>query len=516
MPSAESLLLDKHTYFLDHEIQTFERGFIGNDTNGSQGSGYIASNSKFELNETKGCMMIKKMLRSKDKIPEGEKMSRALSFDKLVSMVHDRLEQLPDHRQGGNNTTYAIKDAALGALAVFFTQSPSFLAYQKQMEENKGQSNATTLFGIERTPSTPQIRNLLDPVPAPELSPLFGDILEALAEQGELAQFRAFNESLLVPLDGTQYFSSQKIHCDQCSHHQLNNGQTLYSHKVVTAVVVNPDLAHVLPLEPEFIQPQDGHDKQDCEIAAAKRWLNRSGRRYAAYNVTLLGDDLYAHQPFCQQVLQNKLNFIFVCKPDSHPKLYEWLDFLQAKPDEALPTLTRRHWNGQFAEIWTYRYINHVPLRAGPDALEVNWCELTISREDTGQPLYLNSWVTNYQINEDNLVALAQAGRARWKTENEGNNILKHRGYHLEHNFGHGHQHLSATLLTLNLLAFFFHTILHLIDTRYQRLRQHLGARRTFFNDIRTLTRYLCFDSWHHLLNFMIDQLELDIPPAPT
>lgn len=440
----------------------------------------------------------------------------SLTFDELVRKLHHRLDQLPEHRKGGNNTTYELKDAALGALAVFFTQSPSFLAHQKKMEDTKGRSNATTLFGIERMPSTPQIRNLLDPVPPQELCPMFRTIFEAMEENGEMAQFRAFNDSLLVALDGVEYFSSYKIHCDQCSQQQMKNGQIRYSHKVVTAVLVNPSLPHVLPLEPEFIQPQDGHDKQDCEIAAAKRWLKQYGQSYAADNLTLLGDDLYAHQPLCQLLLQEKLNFIFVCKPDSHQTLYEWLDFLQAKPNETLPTLTRRHWNGKFAEIWTYRYINQVPLRAGEDALEVNWCALTITREDTSQQLYLNSFVTNYHLDQGTVEAIVASGRARWKTENEGNNILKNRGYHLEHNFGHGQQHLSATLLTLNLLAFLFHAVLHLIDEKYQRLRKHLGARQTFFNDIRTLTRYLCFDSWNHLLNFMIAQLELDIPSAPT
>ena len=57
-----------------------------------------------------------------------------LTFDKLVRLLHIRLDQLPDHRKGGNNTTYELKDAALGALAVFFTQSPSFLAYQRHMQ----------------------------------------------------------------------------------------------------------------------------------------------------------------------------------------------------------------------------------------------------------------------------------------------------------------------------------------------------------------------------------------------
>jgi len=31
----------------------------------------------------------------------------------------------------------------------------------------------------------------------------------------------------------------------------------------------------VISLDPEFITPQDGYEKQDCEVAAAKRWLHR-------------------------------------------------------------------------------------------------------------------------------------------------------------------------------------------------------------------------------------------------
>ena len=64
-----------------------------------------------------------------------------------------------------------------------------------------------------------------------------------------------------------------------------------------------------------------------------------------------------------------------------------------------------------------------------------------------------------------NIVQLVRAARARWKIENEGFNTLKNQGYHLEHNFGHGHQHLS-TLFVLNLLAFFMHQIFELVDGR--------------------------------------------------
>ena len=104
-------------------------------------------------------------------------------------------------------------------------------------------------------------------------------------------------------------------------------------------------------------------------------------------------------------------------------------------------------------------------------------------------------------------------GRTHWKIENENNNILKNRGYHLEHNFGHGKQYLSSFLLTLNLLSFLFHTVLELVDEKYQLLREELSARRTFFNDIRALLRYLLFESWEHLLDFMLERLEVVVPP---
>lgn len=96
--------------------------------------------------------------------------------------------------------------------------------------------------------------------------------------------------------------------------------------------------------------------------------------------------------------------------------------------------------------------------------------------------------------------------------ENENNNTLKTQGYHLEHNFGHGTQHLAALLATFKLLAFLFHTLLDLLAAQYHQLRRTLVSRKTFFDDLRALTRYLCFTSWVHLLTFMHRGLH-DHPP---
>ena len=214
------------------------------------------------------------------------------TFNRLVECFRATVERFPDERTG-DNVEYSMADAGIGAFSVFFTQSPSFLDSQRNLEVTQGCSNARSLFAMTRTPSDNHIRNLLDPVPPGTMFSLFSYAVDALHESGHLEPYRSIDGDLLVALDGTRYFSSSKIHCDQCNVTEHENGTVTYSHTVVTPVIVAPGNPQVIPLEPVFIAPQDGHDKQDCENTAAKRWLSVYGVRYRALGVTVLGDDLY-------------------------------------------------------------------------------------------------------------------------------------------------------------------------------------------------------------------------------
>jgi hypothetical protein len=309
-------------------------------------------------------------------------------------------------------------------------------------------------------------------------------------------------------MDGTQYFSSNTIHCQNCLKRQTTKGHTLYYHSAMTPVIVCPGRSEVIALPPEFIMPQDGHAKQDCERVAGKRWIAKHAKHVAPYGVTLLGDDLYSNQPLCKLALENGFNFLFVCKPDSHATLYERLAFWQVH--DGIKTLESRRWTGRFTEVTRYQYINDVFLRGGPGALAVNWLEIMVINAKTGEQLYHNSFITNHRLCAETVSQVAQAGRGRWKVENENNNVLKTKGYHIEHNFGHGKRYLAAFLLSLNLLAFLFHTVLQWCDEKYALLRQVLVRRQTFFDDMRALTRYMVFESWPHLIDFMIRGLDLD------
>lgn len=430
---------------------------------------------------------------------------------RLVAAVRSAFEALPDNRRPSNATKFELVDAALSAFSVFFTQSPSFLDWQIRMEQAQGKNNANTLFGVHRIPSDAQIRNLLDPVAPAILFPLMAGIGDTLFEQGHLRNFRSIGGTYLVALDGTDFFSSKAVSCPCCTNITLKDGVVQHRHIALTPVMLAPGQENVIALPPEFVAPQDGHDKQDCELAAAGRWLAQHGAHYAARGLTILGDDLYCHQPFCRQVLAAKAHFLLTCKPQSHSALYEWVDELQRMGKMGGVSVARRVGAKQFVD--TYRFAEALPLRNGSDALPVSWCELVTTDAD-GQIVYQNAWATSHTITADNVAQVVLAGRARWKIENENNNTLKTKGYHFEHNFGHGKQHLSNLFATMILLAFLLHTALHLLDVRYRAVRAALPSRRTFFEHVRALLLYLPFDNWDHLMTFMLAKLSPE--PAKT
>lgn len=426
----------------------------------------------------------------------------------LMSYLDEAVGQFPDRRTG-TNRRYSLRDAALGAFSVFFTQSPSFLSHQQSMQRSKGSSNAGTIFGLEKIPTDNWIRTLLDPVPVSRLSVVFRRVFERLEQDGSVETYRAFDGTLLVALDGTWFHSSEAVHCERCNRQSHHDGRTTWYHSAITPVLVRTGSNQVFSLEPEFIGPQDGANKQDCENAAAKRWLVGAGRYYATRGMTVLGDDLYCNEPMCLLLLEHEYNFILTCKYSSHSYLAEWIEACDAKED--LHEQVIKRWDGKRRLFYHYRFANGVPIKDEEQALKINWMELAIF-DSEGTRHARHVFATNHHLSRENVIAYIEAGRARWRIENEHNNTLKTKGYNLEHNFGHGQENLSNVLLTLNLIAFLFHSLLESFDTRYRLIRATLPRRDRFFHDVTALMQYFLFESWDELLRFMLDGLDLTDP----
>jgi len=78
---------------------------------------------------------------------------------------------------------------------------------------------------------------------------------------------------------------------------------------------------------------------------------------------------------------------------------------------------------------------------------------------------------------------IVACARARWKIENENFNV-----YHVEHNFGHGKQHVAMLFATPNLLPFAIHAACDCLEQLWITARTAKRARTRFFEHIRTIT----------------------------
>ncbi|MBW2602312.1 MAG: hypothetical protein JRD47_10425 [Deltaproteobacteria bacterium] len=426
-----------------------------------------------------------------------------LSFSALRKLISGRVVKFEDTRQQGK-VEYSMHDCCQSAFAMMFFQDPSINAFQQRLQEKQQANNLKTLFNVGTIPKSTQLRTALDDISSTEIELLFSDFLRPVQRGKHMELFEFMDGKYLIPLDGVQYFSSNKISCDCCLT-KTTKKITTYHHQVVAATIVCPGTKQVMLLAPEPIQNSDGSTKQDCEINAGKRLVKKIRATHPKLKIIIAGDGLYSKQPFIDELKQYGMSFILVAKPTDHTFLYQWFsEFHQMGETQQLTIYDnkgRRHF---------YEWVNDIPLNGSKDADNVNYFEYTIFKGDKVN--YHNSWVTDITISRDNIIQLVKGGRARWKIENEAFNTLKNQGYHLEHNFGHGKKSLSYNLLLFNFLAFFMHQILEFSDCVYQKCRSKFTSRKEYWNQLRCTIRVLIFPSFESLLKFIIDPNN-GIPP---
>src|SRR4051794_30135909 len=244
----------------------------------------------------------------------------------LLQGVRSACAAFPDKRRG--EVTYSMADIGLSAFSLFFMQSGSFLAHQRALQGGRKMSNCQSLFGMTAVPT--------DNISVP-----------------------CSTQCVLIALDGTEYFCSQKLGCPQCLTRRRGNGKTENDHAMLAGTVVAPGHAMALPMMPEFIAPQDGAAKQDCERNAAKRWLAAHAKRLVDLRPIYLGDDLFACQPIAAAITAAGGNFLLTAKPGSHKALY---DFMHGATLDG-HTVTQKA-NGKRL-TYRFRWFEGAPLRDG-------------------------------------------------------------------------------------------------------------------------------------------------------
>jgi hypothetical protein len=402
------------------------------------------------------------------------KARKHLSADALFHLVRSGFTNIPDPRC--TDVDISLADTLMSGFAMFSLKAPSLLAFDKERAEG----NLHTIYRIQHVPCDTYMRERLDPVSPKWLRPVFTSVFRQL-QRGKALEAMAFLDGhYLLALDGTGYFSSTTIHCTSCLHKVHRNGSVTYSHQMLGAAIIHPDLRAVIPLMPEPIGKHDGTGKNDCERNAAKRFILKLRQDHPHLKFIVTEDSLSSNAPHIETLHNHALHYILGVKEGDHAFLFQQV---AAAEHAGRVTSYERH-DRASGLVHRFRFVNDVPLNASNVDVRVNFIEYWEMSKDKIQHF---SWVTDLRVSRRNVFHLMRGGRARWKIENETFNTLKNQGYHFEHNYGHGEQYLSVVFAMLMMLAFLVDQTQQLCCALFQAVWAKLGSKRRLWERMRAL-----------------------------
>lgn len=427
------------------------------------------------------------------------KVRKHLSGDTLFGSLRTVFADIADHRQGDSDIP--LSDALMSAFAMFSLKSPSLLAFDKERTED----NLQRVYGIGRVPCDTSMREILDPVEPESLRPAFKAVFRQL-QRGKALEAMVFVEGhYLLALDGTGYFASKAIHCDSCLEQHHRNGMVTYSHQMLGAALIHPDKHEVIPLMPEPIITQDGATKNDCERNAAKRFIAKLRQDHPHLKLIVTEDSLSSNAPHIETLQEHDMHYILGVKEGDHAFLFK-----QVVQAEQAGRVTYYEREDRKAGVHhRFRFVCGMPLNESNAELRVNFIECW---ETVGGKVQHFSWVTDLCVNKGTVYRLMQGARARWHIENETFNTLKNQGYHFEHNFGHGYQHLSVVFASLMMLAFLVDQVQQLCCPLFQAAWAKWGSKRLLWEKMRALFYDYALGSMRQLLEALVYGLKKSAP----
>lgn len=438
------------------------------------------------------------------------KMRTHLNADALFTVIRKDFAKVADHRAA--NAKIPLVDALMSGFAMFSLKDQSLLDFDKRRIEEPESLHG--VYGVGVIPCDSQMRTILDEVSPGDLRRPFCSVFHQVQRGKVLPKMTCLDGHLLLAVDGTGFYSSEKIGSDYCLTKKKRNGTVEYHLQMLAGAFVHPNRREVIPVCPEIIRWQDGSTKNDCERNAAKRFFADLRREHPHLKIIVAEDGLSSNAPHIKDLVSHDLRYILSAKPGDHTFLFDFVDEAALR-GEVTEYILPDPDNEQKSHC--FRFINSVPLNQASQAeLQVNFLEYweVVDRGDGPVILKRFSWVTDLEITKENAWELMRCGRARWRIENETFNTLKNQGYNLGHNYGLGKKHLSAVFTQLMMLAFLVDQIQQLCCPVFQEAWRKMGKKARLWERIRWYFQGFIAPSMEAILRLIVHGFERQ--PCPT
>jgi len=432
------------------------------------------------------------------------RLRKHLNADALFATMQTGFKKIKDHRPG--TVQHSLADTLMAGFAMFSLKDPSLLAFDERRFAEP--HNLKTIYGMDTIPCDTSMREILDGVAPDSLRPLYKDAFRPL-QRGKVLEKMAFMEdSYLLNLDGTGYFSSKTLYSDACMEKVSANGEVTYYLQAVGAALVHPDFKEVIPLCPEIIRKQDGETKMDCERNAIRRMLGKLRQDHPHMKLIVNEDALASNAPHIEDLEKYDISYILGVKEGDHKFLFRFVD-QAVENGEAIELDIGDEKREEVSHC--FRIVYNVPLNKSNQERRVTFVEYWEANPNKGKEQHF-SWITDLKITRENVVLFMRGARARWKIENETFNTLKNQGYQFGHNFGLGKQHLSEVFVLLMMLAFLVDQIQQLCCPLFQAAWKKCKTKRSLWEKVRSKFYDFQIETMEELYRALIDHKPVPLP----
>jgi hypothetical protein len=358
---------------------------------------------------------------------------------------------------------------------------------------------------------------------------MFHEIFDTVEQSQVFNDFNVLNGHHLIAVDGTTYHNSNMIHCDECyKKYHTKSDLKEYSHIGVSFALCTYRHTNILPIHFSTVNENmtlaNKKAKQDTEIKAFKRFIEDKFDTIKHLNPIFLLDAIYGNHPVVSLIDKfPNASYIITCKPGSQRNVTDYVNgaTLETKEVIYIDPKTKK----KYKDVMSW--MTNIPIRNSNDAQLTHYISLDRTflpndrqlqaldkkakikhKNKSGKDLIETNhfcYITNILPTNDNIEELILCARNRWRIEN-GFNSLKKRGFHFEHNFGHGKKTLSGVLAVLLLIAYSIYTWSFVLDDLYKAARNKYSSNKSFITTIACLTEYLQFSSFKQLFVFIIEK----------
>lgn len=286
---------------------------------------------------------------------------------------------------------------------------------------------------LEELPHYDTINDFLSRLNPAELERIRIDMIKKLFKKRCFESYRINGKYWGIAIDGTGIFTFDKKHCEHClrrvyKYTDKETGEekikTIYMHHVLEAKLIVGNM--VLSVASEFIENEsEDVEKQDCELNAFYRLTARLKDTFKKLPICLIADSLYACENVLKQCKANNWNYLFRFKEDRIKSIADEFEALKNMEEEEgkKANVVKIRESEQRGEI---TWVNDIDYRG----FGVNVFECEVEDEKRKQKF---TFITDIKITKNNAKKLMNAGRSRWRIENEGFNRQKNLRYHIEH-----------------------------------------------------------------------------------